>query len=385
LSASAVDAARKYIVGKYGKDYVPSDVRRYKTRSKGAQEAHEAIRPTDVNQDSIAALQNDTNLDPSAKRLYGLIWARFVACQMASTVYDRTTVVVEALRDAQGKHYELRVSGQIVKFDGWRKVIPNAKTDEPIIPGVKMREKLDLIEVLSEQKFTKPPARFNEASLIKTLESLGIGRPSTYAPTISTIQLRNYVEKKEGRFYPTPIGLTTSDFLVKNFPETFDYEFTAKMEENLDKVAEGALDWHKDIAKFWEPFSKLLQDVEKNAERVQIPTQKLNEPCPRCELDEVPNAEKGELVIRVGRFGKFISCSMFPDCEYTDRYLEKIDLKCPKCEEDGLTLENQGDVVVKKTKKGRTFYGCSRYPECEYASWKKPVDPNKPQVEEDLD
>ncbi len=383
LSVGAVDAARKYIRDTFGSEYLPVDVRRYKTHSKGAQEAHEAIRPTNVEVTSNKLQETNGELDAAAKKLYQLIWSRFVACQMSASVYDGTTIIVNAFRDAQSKHYELRVSGQVVKFDGWRKIIPNGKSDEPIIPSVKTREKLELLEVLSEQKFTTPPARYNEASIIKTLEFLGIGRPSTYAPTISTIQLRNYVEKKEGRFYPTPIGTSVVNFLVKNFPDTFEYEFTANMEGNLDKVALGEIDWHEDIRKFWEPFSKLLTDVEKNAERVSIPTEKLGIPCPRCELDEVPQEEKGELVIRVGRFGKFISCSMFPDCEYTDRYVEKIDMKCPKCIEDGLTLDKQGDVIVKKTKRGRTFYGCSRYPDCDFASWKKPVDPNKLVVEEE--
>jgi DNA topoisomerase-1 len=199
----------------------------------------------------------------------------------------------------------------------------------------------------------------NEASLIKTLEALGIGRPSTYAPTISTIQLRNYVEKQDGRFFATPIGTAVTEFLLKNFPDTFEYDFTAQMEENLDRVAEGKLKWKEDLKKFYTPFEKKLVDVEKNAERVKIETEKTGNKCPKCGKDE-----GGEEVIRIGRFGKFLSCSRFPDCDYTAKYIEKIDMECPKC--------GEGEVIVKKTGKGRVFYGCSRYPECDWASWKNP-------------
>ncbi len=213
-----------------------------------------------------------------------------------------------------------------------------------------------MIKVSSDQKFTEPPARFNEASLIKTLEKLEIGRPSTYAPIISTIQFRNYVEKKEGRFYPTPVGVAVNDFLIKNFPDVFEYQFTAEMEDGLDKIADGKSEWETSIKKFWNPFEKKLKDVEKKSKRVKIETEKLGKKCPKC--------KKGELVIRIGRFGKFISCSRFPDCDYTEKYIEKIGMKCPDCK--------KGDVIVKKTRKGRQFFGCSRYPDCEFASWKNP-------------
>jgi DNA topoisomerase-1 len=234
------------------------------------------------------------------------------------------------------------------------------KLDSPEVrqlPEVEKDEELDLMKVLPEQKFTKPPARFSEASLIKTLEKLGIGRPSTYAPIISTIQLRNYVEKDEGRFHPTKIGIAVNDFLIKNFEKVFDYGFTAQMEDDLDHVAHGEIKWQDMMGEFYKPFDKKLVTVEKKAKRVKIETEKLGKKCPDC--------EKGELVIRTGRFGKFISCSTFPDCKHTEKYQERIGMKCPDCE--------KGHVIVKTTRKRRKFYGCSRYPKCKYASWKKPV------------
>lgn len=353
LAASAVNAVRDLIAKEYGREYLPDSARFYKTKSKSAQEAHEAIRPTDVNvkkdNDKLAKLGgNDT------KKLYDLIWKRFVACQMTQAVYDQTTIEVTA------SEYLLRSSGQIMKFAGWRKVMPLSTDEEAVeLPAVEVNEILDLVKVHSEQKFTQPPARYNEASLIKTLEALGIGRPSTYAPTISTIQVRSYVEKSDGKFFATPVGMAVTEFLLKNFPDTFEYDFTAQMEDSLDKVAEGKVAWKKDLATFWKPFEKKLKDVEKNAERVKIETEKTGNPCPKC-----GKTEKGEEVIRIGRFGKFISCSRFPDCDYTAKYVEKIDMECPKC--------GEGEVIVKKTGKGRTFYGCSRYPDCDFASWKNP-------------
>jgi DNA topoisomerase I len=357
LSLPAVMKARDFIKKNYGEAYLPEKPRFYKTVSKMAQEAHEAIRPTDVNY----------KLEVSAERfaeentkLYELIWARFVACQMNSSVYDENVIDVAARRADDEILYLLRASGQVMKFDGWRKVIPAKKDLEEvfvILPEIAKDTDLDLVKTWADQKFTQPPARYNEASLIKTLEKLGIGRPSTYAPTISVIQIRNYVEKNDAKqFIPTTIGVAVNDFLMANFADTFDYQFTAEMEGELDSVAEGKLAWVKTIKDFWTPFNKKLKDVEKNAKRVKIEVEKLGKKCPEC--------NKGELVIRTGRFGKFISCSRFPDCKYTEKYLEKIGVKCPECKE--------GDVIVKKTGKGRKFFGCTRYPDCKWASWRSP-------------
>ncbi len=349
LSNQAVDAARKFIEKEYGKNYLPISPKFYKTTSKVAQEAHEAIRPTNINQQSATDHQpQDEN------RLYKLIWSRFVACQINSSLYDETVIDVEALPG----EYLLRASGQIMKFDGWRKVIPaKLDTDEIVkLPEVSKDEDLKLIKTWGDQKFTLAPARYNEASLIKTLEKLGIGRPSTYAPTISTIQIRNYVEKSEGKFFPTTVGEAVNDFLISNFPDVFEYKFTAGMEDDLDRVANGETKWTGVIKEFFKPLEKRIETVDKKAKRVKIETEKLGKKCPEC--------KEGELVIRLGRFGKFISCSRFPDCKYTEKYLEKVGVKCPECK--------VGDVIIKKTSKGRKFFGCSRYPECKYASWRSP-------------
>ena len=349
LSVAAVNKARDYIGKEFGKNYLPPALRIYKTQSKVAQEAHEAIRPTNIN------YKFEISEDKWAKdeeTLYKLIWARFVACQMTASVYDETII------DVSAENYLLRASGQVMRFDGWRKVIP-AKLDvggAVSLPEVAKDEKLDLVRSWGEQKFTQPPARYNEASLIKTLEKLGIGRPSTYAPTISTIETRNYVEKDEGKFSPTPVGIAVNDFLMKYFPDIFEYAFTAEMEDDLDKIADGKLQWEKTIKVFYEPFAKKLEGVTEKSKRVKIEVEKLGKKCPQCKI--------GELVIRIGRFGKFISCSRFPDCKYTEKYVEKIGMKCPECK--------TGDVIVKKTFKGRKFFGCSRYPDCKWASWRSP-------------
>jgi len=347
LNAAAVGKARDFIKKEYGDKYLPEKPRFYKTTSKVAQEAHEAIRPTDVSNHQINLEEQDFS------KLYDLIWRRFVACQMTPSIYDETTI------DVSAGVYLLRASGQIMNFDGWRKVIPSKLDSEAaiVLPEVSKDESLDLIKTWGEQKFTQPPARYNEASLIKTLEKLGIGRPSTYAPTISTIQIRNYVEKNDSKqFVPTAIGVAVNDFLIDNFPGIFEYQFTAQMEGELDDIANGILKWETPIKEFYGPFEKRLSEVEKNAKRVKIEVEKLGKKCPECGI--------GELVVRTGRFGKFISCSRFPDCKYTEKYLEKVGVKCPECK--------IGDVIVKKTGKGRKFFGCSRYPDCKWASWRSP-------------
>jgi DNA topoisomerase-1 len=347
IAKSAVDRVRPFIEKEYGGEYLPEKPKFYKTTQKVAQEAHEAIRPTNPTLKTVDA-------EPAELKLYELIWKRFVACQMSQSIYDETVIEVKATK-AQNT-YQLRAGGQIMKFDGWRKVYGKADTEFVSLPSVSKGEELDLKKVDSFQKFTMPPARYNEASLIKTLEKLGIGRPSTYAPTISTIQVRSYVEKTDGKFFATTVGTAVNEFLFGNFADIVDYQFTAEMEDNLDKIADGKLKWEETIGKFFKPFEKKVVDVEKNAKRVAIPVEKLHKACPEC--------KEGELVVRTGRFGKFISCSRFPDCKFTDKYLLKIDMKCPDCKE--------GEVILKKTQKGRKFYGCSNYPKCKYASWKNP-------------
>jgi DNA topoisomerase I len=226
------------------------------------------------------------------------------------------------------------------------------------LPDVKENESLQLVKVDPQQKFTEPPARYTEASLVKTLEKLGIGRPSTYAPTISTIQDRQYVEKVEGKFHPTSLGTTVNDFLVDNFKEEVEYNFTAEMEESLDKIAEGEKKWVPVLKAFWSPLSKKIKQVEKDAERVKVETEATGKKCPICKV--------GDEVIQIGPYGKFLACSNFreTDCKYKAPYVETTNIPCPECK--------KGEVIVKKTRVGKKFFGCSRYPDCKWAAWKKP-------------
>lgn len=349
LAAQAIKQCRVYINSIFGKAYLPPVSRKYKTKSKLAQEAHEAIRVTSVKRQ----VSSKEKLGSDASRLYRLIFNRFVACQMKEQLLEKTTVDIEAER------YLFRAIGEVEKFDGWRKLyqakIKNDKTQKTL-PSLTEGEPLDLIRVIPQQKFTQPPDRYTEGMLIKALEDRGIGRPSTYAPIISTIQARQYVEKIEGRFQPTPVGETVNDFLVKYFNNVIDYDFTAEMEDDLDNIAKGEKKWVPVVREFYQPFAKQLDRVYKNAKREKIKTESIGKKCPKC--------KKGEQVIRVGRFGKFLSCSRFPDCDWKAPYIEKVEgIKCPEC---------GGEVVIKKTKKGKRFYGCGNYPKCKWASWRKP-------------
>ncbi len=352
LASEAVLRLRDYIKVNFGDQYLPEKARFFATKSKSAQEAHEAIRPTDVGEKG-AGLHGDQ------AKLYDLIWKRFAACQMEQSITEITTLTVQA--EGGQNLYSLETKGALEKFDGWRKVYGlTEETDEEgkIEPLPKLNEKdeLKLLEVIPEQKFTQPPPRYNEASLIKTLEELGIGRPSTYAPIISTIQDRNYVEKKERQFSPTPLGIAVNDFLTEYFPNVLDYQFTAKMEDDLDEIAGGKKKRVPVLTEFYLPFEEKLEGVKKVAQRVAIQTEATGEACPKC--------KEGAVVIRVGRFGKFLSCSRFPDCDWRAPYIQKVEgIKCPKC---------GGEVIYKKTKKGKGFYGCSNYPKCDFASWRKP-------------
>ncbi len=350
LSQEALEGIRDYIKSTFGDKYLPEKPHFYKTKSKVAQEAHEAIRPTDIGRSQISEAE-----DRDEQRLYDLIWKRAITCQMAAAVWDSTKVNVQAAGSTN--IYILTAEGKIIKFDGWLKVYGAGKEEtDNQLPELNKSEDLDLIKVSPEQKFTQPPPRFNEASLIKVMEELGIGRPSTYAPIISTIQIRQYVEKAEGKFSPTSLGITVNDFLMEYFPNVFDYQFTAKMEDELDDIANGKREWMPVISDFWAPFEQKLTGVVKVAQRVKVPTEVTDQDCPKC--------KQGKLVIRVGRFGKFLSCSRFPDCDYTAPFINKLEnVKCPEC---------GGDIVVRKTRKGKQFYGCANWPKCKYASWRKP-------------
>ncbi len=359
MAVEAITNLGNFIISTFGKEYGIGEPRLYATKNKVAQEAHEAIRPTDpsVSPDSLL-----TRVNRDQERLYDLIWKRFVATQMAEARGVSVKISVEA---KAGNKYLLLAKGEILEFDGWQKLYLKSKkeetdeedvdTDNQQLPEVDTGEGLDFVELFSEQKFTQPPARFNDASLIKKLEEMGIGRPSTYAPTLSTIQDRQYVEKIEKRFKPTAIGIAVSDFLVANFPVIVDYQFTAKMEDDLDAIANGERKWREVAADFYGPFEKTLEKTG-DAARVKIDVESTGEKCPLC--------GEGEVVVRLGKFGKFLSCSRYPDCVYKAQYVNKTGQKCPKC--------NEGDVIMRKTKTGKTFYGCSNYPNCDFASWNKP-------------
>ncbi|NOQ67906.1 type I DNA topoisomerase [Patescibacteria group bacterium] len=306
LSKSSLESADKYITTKFGKKY--SERRFFKTKSKGAQEAHEAIRPANPELDPESVKEF---LDSKQFKLYELIWQRMIASQMQSAIIDSTTVDISAVETqnlASLQKYTLRTNGSTIKFEGFLKVYPT-KSEEIILPELTEKEKLDLIKIISEQHFTQPPARFNEASLIKVLEELGIGRPSTYAPTISTVQDRGYVEKIEKRLHPKEIGIIVNKLLVEHFPKIVDVKFTAKMEEDLDEVAENKKDWVKILKDFYNPFNKNLMEKEKEIDKKELTEEKTDEKCEKC---------KSPMIIKLGRFGKFMACSNYPDCKNTN-------------------------------------------------------------------
>ena len=346
LSSQSLNQVKKFIIDNYGENYWPGFSRKFKAKGK-VQEAHEAIRPTypDKIPESL-----EKKLDKNTLKIYELIWQRFVACQMKPAVFDSLKV------DVTAKNYLLRANGQTLKFDGFLKVYP-MKFEETELPSLEINEILKLIKLSSNQHFTQPPPRYTEASLIKTLEENGIGRPSTYAPIISTIQLRNYIEKDEQRrFKPTEIGIKVNDLLVNHFPKIVDIGFTKEMEEDLDKIAKGEKEWVPVIKNFYTDFEKTLKEKEKELPHKKLTYEKTNQKCPEC---------KSPIVIKLGRYGKFYACSGFPKCKYTKALkTQNLNIKCPKCE--------KGEVVIKRTKTKKIFYGCSNWPECDFATWDKP-------------
>ena len=360
VSTIAQGEAREYVMGKYGADFLPPEAPMYKTKSAGAQEAHEAIRPTSVMRDpeKVKAF-----LEPAMFKLYRLIWQRFVASQMESAVFD--TLQVEVTGKTSVHEYLLRASGSAVKFPGFLVVYEEAKNEDvkteedeenvKIPAGIAEGQKQELVRLLPEQHFTQPPPRYSEASLVATLEENGIGRPSTYAPTISTIQQRGYVLRQDKRLIPTETGIQVNDLMAQYFPEIVDLSFTARMESDLDKIASGNTEWVGIMREFYGPFSQTVQKAQAEMPVIKTGPEPIGRACPQCSK---------ELVIRYGRYGKFISCSGFPECRYTEPWLEKIGVACPK---DG------GDIAERKTRRGRIFYGCANYPNCDFTSWKKPL------------
>ena len=359
VAESAVQEVRRFIGERYGQPSVPESPRVYRTKSKLAQEAHEAIRPTSAYRDPARMKQH---LTTDQIKLYDLIWKRFVASQMASAVYEVTTVDVDARGRLTGGDYLFRASGSRVVFPGFLALYREGRDDEGLdedaqkpLPDLEKAEELTLIELVADQHFTQPPARYSEATLVKTMEEKGIGRPSTYAPTLSTIQDRGYVERVQRRLRPTELGRLVNDLLVDNFGSVVDVDFTANMEEKLDEVASGERPWPPVIAEFYAPFRVSLDKAGESIERVKIEPEPTDEVCEKCGRP---------MVIRMGRFGKFMGCSGFPECRNAKPILKKIGVPCPEC---------GADIVERQTRQRRTFYGCSRYPDCNWTSWQRPL------------
>ncbi|MFO7743321.1 MAG: type I DNA topoisomerase [Anaerolineae bacterium] len=368
VAEQAQAEAREYVIGEHGEEYVPPEPPRYATKAKAAQEAHEAIRPT-------SAFRTPSSLkkvlDHSQYQLYELIWRRFVSSQMANAVYD--TVAAEILAglsdDPKERPYLLRASGSTLRFPGFLVVYEEERDedDESVeerkreeIPPLTVNELLDLVQLLPNQHFTKAPPRYSEATLVRDLEEYGIGRPSTYAPILSKIQERAYVERRRKRLYATEIGMIVNDLLVEYFPDYVDVDFTAQMEDDLDLIATGEREWVPILRSFYEPFAETLAQAQDEMPDVDINNRPTGETCPEC---------GHPLVYRYGRYGKFIGCSNFPDCRFSKPILVKTGVACPEC---------GGDLVEKRTRRGRTFYGCSNYdpddPEsCDFAVWKRPL------------
>lgn len=363
ISPQAQKDAREYIERRFGKEFMPKRAPLYKTKAKGAQEAHEAIRPTSIQREPDAIKKA---LSSDQFRLYNLIWQRFLASQMENAVYNTLRVDVDAGLTTKDQPYHLRVSGSTIKFSGFLALYEDAHDEDiaededegRILPDMSAGEMLNLLGLQPQQHFTQPPPRYTEASLVRTLEEFGIGRPSTYAPTVAVIQDREYVTKQDKRLMPTETGKIVNDLLVEYFPDIMDFQFTAQMENKLDDISEGNQEWRPMLSEFYTPFERDL----KNAQKVITPInheEPIGRDCP----------ESGHpLVIRYGRFGKFIGCSNYPECRYTEPFFERLGIACPLCGK-----EHGGEIIERRSKRGRTFYGCLRYPECEFTSWKKPL------------
>ncbi|HLA43596.1 MAG TPA: type I DNA topoisomerase [Aggregatilineales bacterium] len=368
VAVEAQKAARNYITAEYGAEYLPETTPQYKTRSKGAQEAHEAIRPTNVYRtpDSVKS-----HLSRDQYRLYTLIWKRFVASQMAGAVYDTIRVDILAGDPKEGTTpYLFRASGSTIRFKGFLAVYEETRDEDSseesdiglTFPEMSVDEMLALIKLIPEQHFTQPPPRFTEATLVKELEEKGIGRPSTYAPTVAVIQNRDYVRREDKRLHPTETGVLVNDLLVEYFPEVLNYDFTATMEDRLDSIAEGELEWVPVLKDFYGEFTEHLKHAYAHMPSM-MQEEKIGRTCPEC--------GEGELVMRYGKWGKFIGCERYPECSHTEPWLEYIGVKCPVCED--------GEVIELRTRRGRVFYGCTNYnkdePEagCQFTSWKRPL------------
>jgi len=361
VSSSAISDARSYIAEKYGADFVPPTPHRFTRKVKGAQEAHEAIRPTSIRREPA---QIKAYLTKEQLRLYTLIWQRMVSSQMAAAQIDTTTVNIEAKSHKQ--RYLFIAKRSMVAFPGFLILYQEGRDDvkeengKGPLPQLAKGEQLRLLKLLPEQHFTQPPPRYTEATLVKTLEELGIGRPSTYAPILSLIQERGYVERRDGRLAPAELGVVVSGLLSEHFADIVNVGFTAQMEEKLDQIASGQLQWVPMLREFYYPFEELIVRATSAIPKVTEPTDEI------CELCGRP------MVIKWGRRGKFLSCSGFPQCKNAKPIQVTVGVSCPRC---------GGELVERRSKKGRLFYGCSRFPKCNFASWDKPLPQPCPQCQ----
>ncbi len=355
VATEAQEATRQFVAAEYGKSFVPPEPPRYKSKE-GAQGAHEAVRPTSVHRAPEAVkrfLKRDQN------RLYRLIWERFVASQMAPAVLDTLTM------DIESAGYTFRATGSVVKFPGFMKVYTESRDDREqdeggLLPELAEGTALKLVKLDPKQHFTQPPPKYTEAMLVKSMEELGIGRPSTYAPTIDTIQKRGYVQLLEKRFEPTELGFIVVDLLKEFFPEIIDVEFTASMEAKLDEVEEGERDWVEVLKEFYTPFAQTLEHAREEIGEVQLQDEETDEVCELCGR---------KMVIKQGRYGRFMACPGFPECKNTKPIYKEVGVPCPLC---------GGPIVERRSKRGRIFYGCKNYPECDFVSWNRPVPKNCP-------
>ncbi|MGD8828045.1 MAG: type I DNA topoisomerase, partial [Gammaproteobacteria bacterium] len=406
LAREALDEIREVIAERYGSDNVPKEPRQYRTRAKNAQEAHEAIRPTSPGRDPDSV---KSKLTSDQFRLYELIWKRTIACQMVHALFN--TVAADL---AAGKGNIFRATGSVLVSPGFIAVYQEGQDDKKkdddedrILPPLEEGERVTLAGIKTEQHFTEPPPRYTEASLVKALEEYGIGRPSTYASIISTLQQRDYVEMDRKRFKPTDVGSVVNKFLTQHFTRYVDYDFTAELENELDEVSRGEKDWVPLLRNFWQPFKHLVDEKEEKVSRAEVTQEQLDENCPKCgkqltirlgrrgkfigctgypECDYTRNVDEdaaqaepevvegrtcpdcgSDLIIRSGRYGKFIGCSAYPKCRHIEPLEKPKDtgIQCPECK--------QGSMLKRKSRYGKIFYSCSRYPDCKYAVWNEPM------------
>ena len=344
ISTEAQNFAKDAIISKYGKEYYKAYG--YKAPGKNVQDAHECIRPSHIDLDPQKI---EESLNKDQYKLYRLIYNRFLACMMQDAVYEQQTIT--GIID----DYSFKSTVSKLLFDGFLRVYDYSSSEENILPDVEENELLKVKKINPKQHFTQPPARYNEASLVKALEELGIGRPSTYASIITTIQDRQYVEKKQKNLYPTELGKVVTKLLEQYFEQIVNLEFTADIESKLDIIAEGNNQWKEIVSNYYEPIEKNLEVASKEIEHINM-DEATDEVCEKC---------GSPMVIKHGRFGRFLACSNYPECKNAKPILQKLGIKCPKC--------GEGDIIVRKSKKGKVFYGCSKYPDCDFVSWDKPT------------